>query len=149
MNSIISACLSAAALLLLTGASVAADQSVPAGETTTKPGDGVLCLWALTSVASEIGKRCPGKHNPDFQPALEESVDRMDRYVAANTKWSAESIESFKRQQGGLGQDVANLCTTDGLQIYEAIRSQGAAALRASVSKAVARPGTPAWGDCL
>lgn len=137
------------ALLLSTGAGMASNQSAPLQDIEAKPGEGVLCLWALTSVASEVGKRCPGKGDPNFQATLEESVALIDRYVAANGKMSAENIDRFKREQGGVGQNAAKLCTPDGLQLYDAMRSQGAAALRTGVSKAVARPGTPAWGDCV
>jgi hypothetical protein len=138
-----------AALLLLTSASVAADQSDPAKGSATKPGEGVLCLWALTSVAADVGKRCPGKRDTVFQSALEESVGLLDRYVTANGNWSAERIEDYKKQQGGLGPGKANLCSTAGLRFCDVMQSQRAAVLRASVRKAVERPGMPAWGDCF
>lgn len=139
----------AAGLLLSASVGMASQQSSSLGAIESKPGEGVLCLWALTSVAAEVAKHCPGKRNPEFQAVLDESVSRMDQYVAANGNMSAKAIDEFKRRQGGVGQDVANLCSSDALQLYDGIHSQGSTALRDGVSKVVARPGTPAWGDCL
>ncbi len=139
----------ATGLLLSTSVGMASQQSPSLEAIEPKPGEGVLCLWALTSVAAEVARHCPGKGDPEFQAALDESVSRMDRYVAANGNMSAKAIDEFKRSQGGVGRDIANLCSTDALQIYDGIHSGGSTALRDGVSKVVARPGTPAWGDCL
>jgi len=139
----------AAGLLLSASVGMASEQSSSVVAIEPKPGEGVLCLWALTSVAAEVAKNCPGKADPEFQAALDESVSRMDRYVTTNGSMSTEEIDKIKRRHGGVGLDVAKLCSTDALQLYDVMHSQGSKALRYGVSKVVARAGTPAWGDCL
>ncbi|WP_298673266.1 hypothetical protein [uncultured Sphingomonas sp.] len=143
------AAIAAIALTFVTTAGVAFSGSARSEQPEPKPGDGVLCLWALTSVASEVGKHCPGKNDPAFQTALDQSVAVMDQYVLVNGRIDATGIAKFKAQQGGVGQSAAELCTPDKTQIYDHLHSQGADAIREAVRKAVARPGTPAWGDCV
>lgn len=137
------------ATAVATSASVASNGLAPANPTGPKPGEGVLCLWALTSVASEVGKHCPGKSDPSFQADLDGSVALMDQYVSANTHIGTEGIAKFKSQQGGVGESPAELCTADKTRLYDSLRAQGAAAIQESVQKVVARPGTPTWGDCF
>jgi hypothetical protein len=137
------------ALAFASSASAASSGPAPSNRPEPKPGVGVLCLWAFTSVASEVGKHCPGKSDPAFQAALDESVALMDRYVSVNGHVDADGIAKFKSQQGGVGQSAARLCTTELTQLYDSFRSQGAEAILEGVRKATARPGVPEWGDCL
>lgn len=149
MKAFSSYALTLSALLLSASSGAASDARSSLDNIQSKPGEGVLCLWALTSIASEVGKHCPGKRDPVFQAALEESVIRFDRYVAVNGPTTASDVETFKRRQGGLGQDPAALCSADALQVYDGMHRQGATVLQESIVALLARPGTPAWGDCL
>lgn len=133
----------AIALLLTASAAAAAEESQ------SKPGDGVLCAWALTVYAAEVGRRCPGKADPAFQAGLDESVALLDHYVSVNGHADAATIAKFKRQQGGVGRSVAPLCRADTVQMYDRLHEKGPAFILEATRKIVARPGMPAWGDCL
>jgi len=135
-------------LAFTASASAFSSDPTPANTPEPKPGEGVLCLWALTSVASEVGKHCSRKNDPAFQSVLESSVALMDQYVLANGHIGVEAVVKFKSQQGGVGQSAAKLCTGDGIQLYDNLHAQGSAVVKEGVQKAVARPGMPTWGDC-
>jgi hypothetical protein len=112
------------------------------------PGEGVLCLWALTSAAAEIGRQCRVGQNPAFQAELERSVDRFDHYVLANGL-TAEEVAQFKRQQGLSGAPGGQACTGDLISFYDHMAAGGPEALRSAVDGLISRPGRPSWGDCL
>lgn len=120
----------------------------PNPEVARKPGEGIICLWALLSTAAEVGRRCPGKQEPAFQTELENSVGMIDHYVMDNGKIDDEGVRAFKQKQAGGDSDIAQLCSADTLGLYDSIRAQGATALAGTVKEAVSRPGTPTWGDC-
>jgi hypothetical protein len=58
-------------------------------------------------------------------------------------------IAAFKERQGGAAASTASLCQGDALQMYDALHTQGSTALLEATRKLVARPGVPAWGDCV
>jgi hypothetical protein len=77
-----------------------------------EPGEGVVCAWAIYTVASEVGKRCyPGEH-AEVQAELHRAVSRIDAYVVANTKppVTQQQLDKFKREQGHVG-DLSLICT--------------------------------------
>lgn len=138
----------ALALLLPANGSGASDPPSHSGRAEPEPGTGVLCVWSLVSVAVEVGKHCPGKGDPTFEAALNESLAMIDRYVAANGPATPDQIDMFKRRQGGVGWSTERLCTADTLPVYDQLRAQGAEKLRLETARLLARPGIPAWGDC-
>jgi len=113
------------------------------------PGEGVLCLWALTSVAAEVGRQCRPGANPSVQSELEDAVRRFETYVRRNSDTTDEEIAEFGRRQGLSGAGDARLCQGDPLRAYEDIAAAGDERLRREVDRMLARPGRPAWGDCL
>jgi hypothetical protein len=112
-------------------------------------GEGVICLWALTSAAAEIGRLCRPGRNPAFQAELERSVSRFDDYVLSNSHVTAEDVASFKREQGFAGASESQVCTGEHPAFYDLLAARGAEALRSEVDQLLSRPGTPTWGDCL
>jgi hypothetical protein len=132
-------------IALLLSASLSA--ATPEGE--SKPGEGVVCFWAMTSTAAEIGKRCPGKGDPAFQGSLDQSIALLDEYVSTNGHVGDDYIAKFKRQQGGVGLRKALLCRSDILSVYDVLHSRGGPAVLEATRELVAQAGPPAWGDCL
>jgi hypothetical protein len=118
-------------------------------ERTPPPGEGVVCAWAIYAVVAEIGARCFPGDAPEFQAELNRSVGRIDAYVLKNSKMTPEDVARFKRDQGHVGYPKELICQGDGLQLYQALKSGGAARLRSATDAAVARPGEPTWGTCL
>lgn len=121
----------------------------PALAAEREAGEGVLCIWGIAATIAEVGKYCPVSDDPAFQAALEESVAVMDRYVAVNGGLDDAGITAFKRKHAKMGADPAKLCRPALMRMWENFRAQGAAALQQEVAKAVERPGTPTFGDCL
>jgi len=121
------------------------------GARTPEPGEGVVCAWALYTVAREVGRRCHPGEDVELQEALEQAVSEIDAYVVANTNPSAtqQQIDEFKRQQGHVGASEEFLCRGDPSELYRSLAEQGAPAIRASLDAALSRPGQPTWGTCL
>ncbi|MBI1251792.1 MAG: hypothetical protein GC189_10000 [Alphaproteobacteria bacterium] len=121
------------------------------GRRTPEPGEGVICAWALYSVAAEVGRRCFPGQNVEVNEELVRSVARIDAFVIANTdpQTTKQQIDEFKRQQGGVGADQESLCRGDAVQIYRSLAAQGALEIRRSIDTLVSRPGSPTWGTCL
>jgi hypothetical protein len=121
------------------------------GRRTPEPGEGVICAWALYSVATEVAGRCYPGQNVEVQQELVRSVARIDAFVIANAdpQVTEQQVEEFKRQQGGVGADEELLCHGDAEQLYQSLAAQGASEIRQSIDTLVSRPGPPTWGTCL
>lgn len=84
-----------------------------------------------------------------FQTELERSVARLDAYFLQNSRASADDLARFKTNHALDARLEASLCISeDAMHLRRALAGQGAEVMRASVDQLVARPGTPAWGDC-
>jgi hypothetical protein len=99
-------------------------------------------------VAAEIGKRCPGKSDPAFEAALNESIALLDQYVSVNSHVGSAYIAKFKNEQGGVGAGNEVLCRGDTLGVYDVLHTQGGSGVIEATRKIVARAGPPTWGDC-
>lgn len=121
------------------------------GRRTPEPGEGVICAWALYSVAAEVGGRCYPDQNVEVNEELVRSVARIDAFVIANTdpQVTDQQVDEFKRLQGGVGAAEEFLCHGDAVQIYQSLAAQGASEIRQSIDTLVSRPGPPTWGTCL
>ncbi|MBL8543328.1 MAG: hypothetical protein JNJ63_05920 [Hyphomonadaceae bacterium] len=117
----------------------------------SKPGEGVICAWALYTVASEVGRRCHPGEDVELQEELERAVSQIDAYVVANTNphVTQQQLHEFKRQQGHVGDSEEFLCHGDAHDLYRSSVEQGASAIRAHVENMISRPGEPTWGTCL
>lgn len=117
----------------------------------TPPGEGVVCMWAITTALSEVGRRCyPGQY-VEAQRALTDAVARIDAYVLQNADPTPtqDQIDGFKRQQGSMDSTDAELCSGEANRFYVSFVEQGADAITQSVDGLLARPGPPTWGSCL
>ena len=137
-----------AASLLLSSPSAATDPE-PAQVPETAPGTGALCLFALTSVAAEVGRRCRSGENEDFQVELDRTVGQFEAYVLSNSEANAEQVAEFRRRQGGTAASTEALCEGDAVVFYESVVSRGIETFRREVDHILRRPGPPTWGDCL
>ena len=106
---------------------------------------GVLCMWAIVSVASEVGQRCRPGRDPEFQAELERAVSRFDDYVLRNSDATQEGVARFKMEQ----RSDPELCRGDGVGFYDHLASAGQQELREQIEVLLSRPGRPEWGDCL
>ena len=114
------------------------------------PGEGIVCAWALYSVAAQVAARCFPGENPALEAELRNSVTKLDAYVARNSKDATPAnIEKFKQEQGGVGAPVERLCKGDAVMVYRAFERAGPDKLRLETDKATARDGPPSWGTCL
>lgn len=143
-----------AAVVVATVAALLSDNPRAIAQTSARtpaPGEGVICAWAIYTVALEVGTRCHPGEDADVQAELQHSVSMVDAYVTANTNPHAtqQQLDEFKRSQGHVGEPLASLCHGDPEQLYRSIVQQGAPAIRESVSGLVSRPGEPTWGTCL
>lgn len=141
----------AAALLVI---AIASDSAGSTGQSNAArpgqaPGEGVLCLWAMTSVAAEVGRQCRAGANPAVQHELDDAVARFEAYVRRNSEATDAEIGEFRRRQGLGGADNSRLCHGDPLRAYDEMAAAGAERVRREVDRMLARPGRPAWGDCL
>jgi hypothetical protein len=117
----------------------------------TPPGEGVLCVWALLTVAAEVGRRCHPGEEVEFQEELAASLASIEAFVVANSDPppTPEEIARFKHDQGRVGAPLALVCTDNAEQLYRGILGVGAAELHTHVELMLARPGPPTWGTCL
>jgi hypothetical protein len=131
------------AMALLSGPAVsAADRIAPAGE-------GVICGLAIYHTMAEVGRQCMVGKYPEFQGELLRATAQFDAFVLQNSAISVADLDKFKRDQARVGSPRAAVCQEDLMGIYETMAKRGAEALRVETSTALARPGTPTWGDCL
>ena len=153
--------LAATLALLLTGsltvstgdAATSQDTATPEAHQAGAPGVGVLCMWALTTAAAEVGRRCHSGQNPEFQAELDRAVTLFDEYVRRNSSMAPEEFTAFKQRQGLAGAPESRLCTGDPLGGYETmaqnVAERGIDEFRQLVDHLLARPGPPTWGDCV
>ncbi|MDF7773947.1 hypothetical protein P1X14_01705 [Sphingomonas sp. AOB5] len=145
--SIIRAMLSLLALTSLGAAPLPAMQD---GSSRQKPpGEGVLCLWAISTAMEEVGRRCTAGQDKEFQLALSEGNVKLRSFVLANSDMTVEGATAFQKQMAHKDMPTAEMCQGDTLSLYELMRKNGAAKHRSSVDEHVAKPGTPSWGACL
>ena len=111
------------------------------------PGEGVLCAWVFVNAAAEVGRHCRPGQNPALQAELDREVARFDAYALRNGL-TPDQVAGFKREQGLSGTSETELCSSDGLGLYDHFVAQGPAVLRAGVDRLLARDGRPSWGDC-
>ena len=148
--SIIGAFFSATTLSMLAGGATATENSpAETGAAETRPGVGVLCMWALVNVAAEVGRQCKPGRDVAFQAELDRSVIRFDEFVLRNSDTTPAQMAEFKRVQGMSGVPVAELCRGDPIILYEGMAAAGREGLRSQVDRILERPGPPTWGDCL
>lgn len=114
-----------------------------------KPGEGVICAWAIMTTMAEVGDRCFPGEDPDYQRELHSAVSRLDAYVAKNSKRTPAEIQAFKRQQAHVGAPVEAICHGDVVEMYRALHKRGAPSVRAIVDQVAAHDGEPTWGTCL
>jgi hypothetical protein len=112
-------------------------------------GEGVLCLFALTQAAAEVGRQCHAGDNPAVQAELDDAVVRFEAYLLSNSNATPADVARFEREQGFAGAGQDRLCHGDPLRLYENFAAQGPQALRRQVDTLLARQGPPTWGDCL
>jgi len=132
------------ALMTLSGVNPASPQDQ------VQAGEGVICLWAISSLVAEVGQRCAPDRNPEAQDALRQSVRRIDAYVRANSDITDEQFAQFKREQARVGAPEAELCHGDPMQMFESMATDEAAGqIREQTDRILAQPGKPTWGTCL
>ena len=144
---------STAAVLVTVAATLSGGQQAVAqtGGRTIAPGEGVICAWAIYTLASEVGTRCHPGEDVDVQAELQRSVSLIDAYVVANSNphLTQQQVDEFKRTQGHVGEPLESLCQGDADQLYRSLAQQGALAIRDSVRSLLARSGEPTWGTCF
>lgn len=116
-------------------------------EPSRRPGEGVLCALAIYSALTEASRRCAPDTAPEAQAELRRQVERLDAYALANGM-TAETLAAFKAQHVPSASDPA-ICEMYRRDRFDEALEIEPEALRTYVDDLTARPGTPAWGDCL
>ena len=98
---------------------------------------------------AEIGRRCYPGEDAAVQAALGAAVERLDAHVVARGAMTLEENVAFGRQMSSRDEPTAQLCSGDGLSMYQHFRSYGAEAIAAETDRLIARPEMPEWGSCL
>ncbi|WP_091741989.1 hypothetical protein [Phenylobacterium immobile] len=132
---------------VMTCALVLAAPHPAAAQQPSKPGEGVMCLLALTAAASRVAQVCHPGEALDLAKELHAGADRLGRYVVENG-WSVAELDQFLRQQGRVDAPPEMICQTAAETVYQSFRGDPDA-LAASVAAATAQAGRPTWGDCL
>jgi hypothetical protein len=113
------------------------------------PPTGVLCAWALTSIAHEVGRRCRPGQDPAFQAELDRTIQRFEDYALRNSDATPAQVAEFRRGQGMAEAPNGELCVGDPLMLYNHMAAAGVDSLRSAADELVARDAPPQWGDCL
>jgi hypothetical protein len=118
-----------------------------AAQRQTQPGEGVMCLLALTAAASHVADVCHPGEAPELATELHAGADRLGRYVVENG-WTVVELERFLREQAHVDAASDLICQTAAESFYQSFRAQPEA-LAESVAAVTARAGRPTWGDCV
>jgi hypothetical protein len=140
--------LSAFLVLLFVSGQVADAQQMENGRD-HQPGEGMICLFGVLVIATEVGDRCFPSTDAEIHSELHKSVARFERFILDNSKTTRADLENFKKTQGHVGASEEFLCKGDPLRFYEAIKQGGPEQLRRSTEEEVSRPGAPTWGTCF
>ena len=108
-----------------------------------------MCGWAFVAFAQNVGHVCFPGQDKAFQGEVDESVARIDAYVLKNGPDTPADIVAFKHDQAQVGRSAEELCTGDGLTMYNHFRGLAPGSVRAMTDSLVSRPGKPTWGDCM
>lgn len=135
-----------AALLLPLVAITADARSYPSE---SPPGVGVICALGIYNAIAEVGRQCFADQDTEFKFGLAQALVRLDDYVLRNSKFTADDLARFKREQSGVGRPKELVCTEEMIGMYRATMNAGSDKLRGHIDALVARPGKPTWGDCL
>jgi hypothetical protein len=125
-------------------------QTIRRGDTVTKvdrTGKGaVLCMRGILQAMRTVGQACHAGADPDFQQELRAALARIDRSRAPPAGAGAA------RAPGGTTepeQRPGAVCGHDAEAMYEALRTAGAAGLRAQVDDLLSIPREPVMNPCL
>ncbi len=129
-----------------------AEASPPQGKKatiSTSPDVGVICTWALVANAAAVGRKCPGKFNPDVQPILDQSESDFAAYIIRNSNIGEAGLANMRRVNTGAEDPVESLCEGFGPQFHDALVADGGASLRQWTAEQTAIDRPASWGTCL
>ena len=115
----------------------------------TSPDVGVICTWALVANAAAVGRKCPGKFNPDVQPILEQSEADLAAYILRNSNIGEAGLANMRRVNTGAEDRVESLCEGFGLRFHDGLVADGGKALRQWTAEQTAIDRPASWGTCL
>ena len=129
--------------------SVAPDGSVARSDNTGK--GAVMCLWGLLEAARLAGDTCVGGGDAAFRAELARSITDVDAFILKNSSVSVTPAQLEARRAAGAEQvrRAGPVCTGGAHAMYEALRTRGATALRASTADALSVPREPVLNPCL
>ncbi len=110
---------------------------------------GVICTWALVANAAAIGRKCPGKFDPDIQPALEASETDLAKYIIRNSSIDEAYLEQMRVQNAGAEEPIETLCQADDIQFYDDLTKSGGAGLREWTAEEIAVDRPASWEPCF
>lgn len=117
-----------------------------------KTGKGaVLCVWGLYQAVKTVGLECHQGEDAELQNELKRSLDRIDNFIITNSKHPVTRANIEYRRLKGLEQlrSSGNICTGDLAKLYDALRSSGAAPLRAQTNDLLSIRREPVMNPCL
>ena len=111
----------------------------------SNPWPGLVCPYTRYIVVAEIGAQCRAGQDAEFQGELRQSIARLEHFITQNsTNWTAKKFEDYRAHEiGGPGSLV---CSAKTLKLYETLRAEGAAKLRADVEWELSRSNN-VWGS--
>ncbi len=110
----------------------------------------VLCLWQIYSFIIEVGNQC-FKNNDDIQRELVESVKRIDAFIIRNSSHpvTQAQLSASEAQATQNLHKSGNMCKGDGANLYQRVRSGGAAGIHGSLDELLSVPREPVMNPCL
>ncbi len=125
-------------------------QTIRRGDTVTKvdrTGKGaVLCMRGILQAMRAVGQACHAGADPDFQQELRAALARIDRFIADTAPDRAVPPRDGTTEPE---QRPGAVCGRDAEALYEALRTGGAAGLRAQVDDLLSIPREPVMNPCL
>lgn len=110
----------------------------------------VLCNWIIDLSVLTFHDQCHKNEAPEFRAALVESIDRINRFAAANSPESYEDmVKQAEQYQSRDRQSTHTQCTASAEHFYQRLKRAGPENLRQSTSRMLAVPRPPVLNPCL
>jgi hypothetical protein len=126
------------------------------------PRGAVLCIWTIYVDLKTIGRVCGFDQESEFEKVLAESIDRMDKFITANStitqgelqRKKDQELSSMREQMEKVGPALSQAgcqgkIKSAGIEMYRVFEVQGAEKIRQDISELLAVPRKPVFNPCL
>ena len=108
----------------------------------------VLCSLMITLDMKAYSHTCRNGADIEIESALDDSIQRIHRFVAANSNTKMIDLERQSRDYVERSKEL-HICGNDGRQFYQMITKGGAAGICEGTDKLLAVPRPPVLNPCL